>query len=167
MKMDEKRYQLFLEVLDSLDLACQLMEEYDSFPHRYGSEVLYQAESHTIQLIGRNPGITVTDLSQIMKKTPSACSQMIRKLINKNWVTQNKNSQNNRENHLFLTEHGWIIFENHEKFDLECYRRNCENLSGFTNEQLKTYLAIQEHINASFREDIARSRQDFSEIPQK
>ena len=54
MKMDEKRYRLFLELLDSLDLACQLMEEYDSFPHRYGGEVLYQAESHTIQLIGRN-----------------------------------------------------------------------------------------------------------------
>ena len=167
MEIEPNRYRLFLELLNSLDTAFQLMEEYDSFPHRYGGEILYQAESHTIQLIGRNPGVTVTALSQMMKKTPSACSQIIRKLIDKNWVTQNKNSQNNRENHLSLTEHGWIIFENHEKFDQDCYRRNCESLSSFTDEQLKTYLAIQEHINLSFREDIARSRRDFSEIPQK
>ena len=61
--VEEGRYALFLQLLDALDEGCRLMEVYDAMPHRYGGETLYQAESHTIALIGRSPGITVTDLA--------------------------------------------------------------------------------------------------------
>ena len=85
----------------------------------------------------------------------------------RNALTQAKNARNNREQNLGLTEHGWVIFENHERFDRECYQRSCRNLAGFSDEELRTYLAVQEHLNASFRQDVERSRRDFSEIPEK
>ena len=81
--VEEGRYALFLQLLDALDEGCRLMEVYDAMPHRYGGETLYQAESHTIALIGRSPGITVTDLAAKLQKTPSACSQMVRRLREK------------------------------------------------------------------------------------
>ncbi len=165
--MNAARYALFCKLLETLDVGCQLMEEYDALPHQYGEDTLYQAESHTIQLVGKNPGITVTDLATVMKKTPSACSQIIRKLRIKGWIKKNRNSRNNREYNLHLTEHGWIIFENHERFDQECYERNCANLVGFTDEELKIYIAIQEQINTSFCQDVKQSKASFSEIPQK
>lgn len=165
--IEEGRYALFLQLLDALDEGCRLMEVYDAMPHRYGGETLYQAESHTIALIGRSPGITVTDLAARLQKTPSACSQMVRRLREKGWVTQAKNARNNREQNLGLTEHGWVIFENHERFDRECHQRSCRNLAAFSDEELRTYLAVQEHLNASFRQDVERSRRDFSEIPEK
>ena len=165
--MEKTRYALFCEMLDALDEACQLMREYDSFPHRYGQDVLYQAESHVIQMVGKNPGITVTALASRMNKTPSACSQLVRKLREKGWISQTKNAQNNREFYLNLTEHGWIIYQNHEEFDQVCYQRNFQNLEGFTQEELQTYLNIQRRINQSFVQDIECSRADFSEIPKK
>ena len=165
--LDEGRYALFLQLLDALDEGCRLMEVYDALPHRYGGETLYQAESHTIQLIGRRPGITVSALAAQLQKTPSACSQMVRRLREKGWVTQAKNARNNREQNLGLTAHGWVIFENHERFDRECYQRSCRRLADFTDAQLQTYLAVQARLNESFRQDVERSRRDFSEIPEK
>ena len=84
-------------MMTELKLTNQLMNEYDSLPHDYGNAVLYQSEAHLIQCIGQNDGITVTEASKLLKKTKSACSQMVKKLVGKNWVKQTRNQKNNRE----------------------------------------------------------------------
>lgn len=70
-------------MMTELKLTNQLMNEYDSLPHDYGNAVLYQSEAHLIQCIGQNDGITVTEASKLLKKTKSACSQMVKKLVGK------------------------------------------------------------------------------------
>lgn len=159
-----KRYQIFNDLLNALDVGCQLIKEYDAMPHQYGTETLYQVESHVIQMIGKNPSITITMLANAMNKTPSACSQMVKKLKQKNWVKQVRNKNNNCEYNLELTQHGWIVFENHEKLDQACADRNFRNLKNFTDEQLQTYIDIQEHINNSFRKDVEDSRNQLSQM---
>ena len=79
----DTRSQLFNQLLDSLNESFSLMEEYDAVPHDYGAAVLYQAESQIIHLVGHQPGITASELATILRKTPSACSQLIRKLRKK------------------------------------------------------------------------------------
>ena len=81
-----------------------------------GAHILYQSEAHIIDLIGEHPEITVTELAAILKKTPSACSQIVRKLRAKGWVEQVRNAENNRIYNLYLTESGKQVYQAHTAF---------------------------------------------------
>lgn len=164
---DKERYQLYCDLINMLDEGCSLIMEYDSFPHDYGDAVLYQAESRIIHLVGETPGITATELAGILKKTPSACSQLIRKLRQKGWMEQIRNENNNREYRLNLTEEGWNIYKGHYKFEQRCYLRSFHNLDGFSDEDLNVYMAIQKKLNESFAIDVEESRHDFCKMQQK
>ena len=94
--MEDQREALLRQIWAAQDEAYDLMYEYDSLPHQYGANTLYQSEAQIIDHIGEQPGITVTELAAILKKTPSACSQLVRKLRAKGWVTQVRNEANNR-----------------------------------------------------------------------
>lgn len=152
-----ERYQLYCEMIKQLDEGARLIMEYDSVPHDYGSATLYQAESQIIRLVGLNPGITAAEIATIFKKTPSACSQLIRKLRKKNWIGQVRNKDNNREYRLFLTDEGKKIFDDHSCFEEHCYRRTYNNLSSFSDEDLETYIVIQQKINETFALDVEES----------
>ena len=99
----DARYTIYHEMIDELDESYRLMHEYDSMIHDYGTAVLYQAESKIIHLVGERPGITAVELSAILRKTPSACSQILRKLRQKGWIEQTRNADNNREYNLTLS----------------------------------------------------------------
>ena len=86
--MEDQREALLRQIWAAQDEAYDLMYEYDSLPHQYGENTLYQSEAQIIDLIGEHPEITVTELAAVLKKTPSACSQIVRKLRAKGWVEQ-------------------------------------------------------------------------------
>ena len=138
--MEDKKFELFYDVMKEMDKAYDLMVEYDSLPHNYGNYVLYQVESHMIDCIGRNAGITITELADDFGKTRSACSQMVKK--------------------------GMSIFRNHAQFEYQCYKRGFEGLKSFTYEELEIYLAIQRKINESFQRDVEESY-DYFETDEK
>ena len=94
--MADKRQDLLDRIWTSQDTAYDLMLEYDSLPHRYGEHTLYQAEAQLIALIALHPDITITDIANILRKTPSACSQIVRKLRAKGWVVQIQRIQQSR-----------------------------------------------------------------------
>ena len=104
--MENRRKELLQKLWSAQDEAYELMAEYDSLPHTYGSVVLYQAEALVVNLIGEHSDITITELGSILKKTASACSQIVRKLKSKGLVEQVRNESNNRQLNLRLTEAG-------------------------------------------------------------
>lgn len=108
-------------MLDSFDEGCRLVQEYDSVPHDYGAAILYQAESQIIHLVGHQPGITASEIAAAFHKTPSACSQLIRKLRKKGWLLQKRNHDNNREYQLYLTDEGKEIYEDHDLFEKDVW----------------------------------------------
>ncbi|EFK05222.1 transcriptional regulator, MarR family [delta proteobacterium NaphS2] len=58
-------------------------------PQDYGiGEVLHPSEIHTIEMIGKNPGINVTGLAGRLGVTKGAVSQLIKKLENKGLVSK-------------------------------------------------------------------------------
>ena len=115
--MSKKREELLEQIWAAQDTAYDLMSEYDSLPHSYGENVLYQAEAHLIDRIALHPGVTVTDLANMVRKTPSACSQLVRKLRDKGWVEQVRNAANNRQVMLRLTPAGEHVYRDHAAFD--------------------------------------------------
>ena len=150
----EKRYELFCELLKTLDEGVDAIEEYDSLLHDYRGTVLYQAESQIIKAVGDQPGITASELSRVFDKTNSACSQLIRKLKKKEWIRQERNEKNNREYNLYLTEEGKVIYKKHEEFE-NAYHM----LDGISEEEMRTYIGIQKQLNRAFKLDVEESRQ--------
>lgn len=160
--MNEKRAELLDQIWTAQDTAYDLMCEYDSLPHRYGENILYQAEAHLIDLIALHPDITITDISNILRKTPSACSQIVRKLRAKGWVEQIRNEENNRVINLRLTEEGMKVFQDHDAFDQDCQEKTFKRLDTFTDEELAVALTVQQHINEAYQDDVRRSREYFN-----
>lgn len=154
--------QLFQQIWESQDAAYELMSEYDSLPHCYGSEVLYQAEAYIVNLVGRHPGITVTQLAEILNRTTSACSQIVRKLKAKGFVEQIRNPSNNRLYNLELTEAGAQVFQAHAAFNRECQQKTFELLKDFTDEELLIHLRVQNKLNQAYQDDVRRSREQFA-----
>lgn len=160
--MDKKRDELLEQIWTAQDTAYDLMCEYDSLPHRYGENFLYQAEAHLIDLIALHPDITITDISNILRKTPSACSQIVRKLRAKGWVEQIRNEENNRIINLRLTEEGMKVFQDHDDFDQQCQAMTFHRLDDFTDGELAVALAVQQRINEAYQDDVRRSREYFN-----
>lgn len=159
--MNKNRQNLLHLIWEAQDTAYDLMCEYDQLPHPYGDHVLYQAEAHVISLIATQPNITITDISNILRKTPSACSQIVRKLRAKGWVEQQRNEENNRVYNLRLTDEGMEVFRAHSAFDAEGQKRTFRRLEEFTDEELEHHLAVQEELIAAYQEDVRISREYF------
>lgn len=160
--MSKKRDELLEQMWAAQDTAYDLMSEYDSQPHSYGENILYQAEAHLIDLIALNPDVTVTDLAGMVRKTPSACSQIVRKLRAKGWVEQVRNAANNRQMMLRLTPAGEHVYRDHAAFDRQCQALTFQRLEGFTEAELAAYLAIQQQINEAYADDVRRSHEYFT-----
>ena len=146
-------------MINELDEGSRFIQEYDSIPHDYGAAVLYQAESQIIHLVGRIPGITAREIAEAFKKTLSACSQLIRKLKKKEWIRQERNEKNNREYNLYLTDEGKVIYKKHEDFENACYERTYHMLDEISEEEMRTYIRIQNQLNRAFKLDVEESRQ--------
>ncbi len=155
---EERRKDLLNDVWAEQDTAYDLMAEYDSLPHHYGDNIMYQAEGQIIDLIAANPGITITDLAQRLRKTTSACSQLVRRLREKDWIEQTRNVRNNRQFNLKLTPAGEAVYKDHMAFCDDCQKRAFALLSHFTEEELAHHIAVQRALNEAYRGDIQRSR---------
>ena len=153
------REEVLQKIWEAQDEAYDLMGEYDSLPHRYGENTLYQAEGRIIDLIAAHPGITATDLAEALRKTVSACSQIIRKLRAKGGVEQTRNEANNRLYNLSLTAEGEQVYQAHARFEQECQERTFRLLEGFSEEELAVHLAVQKRLNAAYQEDVRQSRE--------
>ncbi len=160
--MDTTRETLLQDIWKSQDDAYDLMVEYDSLPHSYGENTLYQAEAHLIDLIGRHPDITISDLAVILGRTPSSCSQLVHKLRSKNWVEQVKNSANNRQYMLRLTPDGQQVYQDHAAFDRQCQERTFRRLDQFTDQELALFLQVQHCLNEAYADDLRQSHAYFN-----
>lgn len=160
-KTEECRKNLLDEVWAEQDTAYDLMAEYDSLPHHYGDNIMYQAEGQIIDLIAANPDITITDLAQRLRKTTSACSQLVRRLREKGWIEQTRNARNNRQFNLKLTPAGESVYNDHTAFCNDCREKAFALLSRFTEEELRHHIAVQQALNEAYQGDIRRSRAKF------
>ena len=156
--MENRRKELLQKLWSAQDEAYELMAEYDSLPHTYGSVVLYQAEALVVNLIGEHSDITITELGSILKKTASACSQIVRKLKSKGLVEQVRNESNNRQLNLRLTDAGKQIYLDRLSLNLECQNILFQMLQEFSDEEITHHIAVQERINQAYRGDIDRSK---------
>ena len=155
------REEILRQLWAEQDKAFDLMTEYDSLPHHYGSNVLYQAEAYVIHEIGKNPYTTATEIAQVLNKTKSACSQIMKKLIQKGLVEQIRNEENRRIFNLVLTKDGEKLYQDHIEFNESCKKNTFEMLSKFSDEELMIHIKVQEEINRAYQGDVNRSKEKY------
>ena len=90
-------------------------------PKDYGTgDLLYFTEIHTISMVGKNKEVNMTRLADIMGVTRGAISQIIRKLVTKNFIIKS-NTTNRKEINLRLSEKGQIVLKGLESFHHEIF----------------------------------------------
>jgi DNA-binding MarR family transcriptional regulator len=110
----------FEKIMQKFDQVVTIMESMHTPSLSFGTGVaMYRREIHTVQAIGRNPGINVTTLAERMGVTKGAISQTVKKLIKKGLVRKTHTPGNAKEVILELTNLGWTGFHNHEKFHMD------------------------------------------------
>lgn len=103
-----------------MERIIHLYVQAEKKPRYYGTEhLLTRPEIHTINAIGDNPDINVTDLSKLQGVTKGASSQMIYKLVKKGFVTKNTSPNSDSEVVLGLTQQGKIAYEAHKAYHIE------------------------------------------------
>lgn len=153
-----KREDLILETLDAVEGLSLIMHEYDSMQHVYAGYRLYQTEAHMIEQIGDNPGVNVSQLARVFSKTVSACSQIIKKLLQKKLITKCFMPENARIHKLYHTREGRRVYEDHNWLEKHCFERDLEKFHDISVEEIETFLKISGILHKCFQRDLTEQK---------
>jgi DNA-binding MarR family transcriptional regulator len=105
------------EMLESFFRLSRKFLEAMKQPNKFGTDrLLYSSEIHTLEMIGKHPGITVTELADRQGISKSALPKLIHKLIQKDLVYRYQETGNKKNILLELTDNGRIAVQHHCKF---------------------------------------------------
>ena len=136
-------------ILRKLDRIVTVMESMHMPSNSFGTGIsMYRSEIHTIQAIGKNPGINVTALAEYLGVTKSAVSQTIAKLYRKGLVRKTSTPGNAKEVILELTDLGLIGFRNHEQFHMQALAIAREYFGDRFEEKFESIEAVMTDLNA-------------------
>lgn len=129
-----------------------------------GDISLFGMEVYALRYIDSHPGTAVTDMARDLSKTTSACSQTIKKLLQKGAVIQERNPDNRRIYNLFLTEKGQKACDELQEWDDYGLHLISDALKEFTGEDMEKYKQIQRAVNTAcythirYMRDIVKDR---------
>lgn len=128
----EDRKALFDDILMRFMRVAKKFIQFENSLTDYGiDEPITQAAIHTLEAVGKNEGINVTELAKRLGITKGAVSQMIGRLIRKGLVSKNRLADNEKEVMLNLTEKGWQVFNCHQDIHKEVFKEFMSNLGDF------------------------------------
>lgn len=130
---------------------CQL----DKQPMNLGQGIkLYHAELHTISDIGNKPEINITELAAHQNVTKGAVSQIVNKLVKKQYVAKFK-GDNEKEIKLRLTDKGMNIFNIKQEYQNQVFKQYEEIFDNTTERDhnliKKILRTIIENIDCKFK----------------
>lgn len=136
--------EAFMRMVNQLNASNKMISD-------YGTGIdLYPSEIHTIEAIGMNEGINVTELSNLLGVTKGAVSQIIRKLEKKDLIKRFKSDDNNQQVLLRLTRKGRTAFKGHAQLHLKQYTALKNKIDTMTQERrdflLDTFNTIEKSI---------------------
>jgi len=141
-------HRKFEYILDLLDQVVTKLGSIHAPRHDFRTGIpLYRSEIHTVQAVGHQPGINITQLAEHLGVTKGAVSQMINKLVKKGLVYKTRIGTDSREIVLNLTELGLIGFHAHEQFHLEMYKIIREYFGDEFDSKVDLFIAVMTDLN--------------------
>ena len=131
------------ELLRKLDRVVARLATIQQTPRSYGTDVqIHSTEIHTVQAIGENEAMSLTQLAKHMGVTKGALSQTVAKLTRKGLVTKGLAPGNAREIRVALTDSGWTAHRHHEAFDRRILSAIEAHCGSATPRKVKRYLEV-------------------------
>lgn len=148
LTMEDKRALIKSTIRDLLRISA-MYGQIEAMPIRIDSKTeVSTREAHTIQAVGENQDMNVTQLAEHFGITKSGASQMVKKLVNKDFILKRQSAHSNKEFELSLTPMGWQVFKAHERIHGEDLNKLINGLTSFSISQIATLSVLLE----SFRE---------------
>lgn len=136
-------YLLLTEITDICVRIVSKITLFGKIPHEYGTgHMLYNADVHVLEAVGRNPGIKVTDLAQFMGVTKGFASKMAKRLEGKQLLMKRKDPGNKKEILLELTDPGKIAWEGYQQFHAEMNNYMLGEIDRITEEELNDFMRV-------------------------
>jgi DNA-binding MarR family transcriptional regulator len=117
MKKNKQKKQIEFEKMnDTLMQIAKVYMQWHNKDQNFGvAPSLCRAEIHTIQAIGNNEGINITELAGFLSVKKPTVSERLNKLNRLKLIRKEKSTANGKVIQLYLTETGWTAYESHEK----------------------------------------------------
>ena len=113
-------YKLFSEKSELLYRFADKLDRYSDVPRDYGSGIsITMAEVHLLTSIAEHPGTTVTELAEEKVKTPSAVSQLIKKLEGKGFIYRKPHPEHGKKVCFYVTPEGERLSNLHKTYDVQ------------------------------------------------
>lgn len=113
-------------------------------------------EAHTIQAIGENQKMSVTQVADHFGITKSGASQMVKKLTQKGFLLKRQAAHSNKEFELSLTPLGWKAFQAHERLHGKDFNQLIDGLASFSISQIATLSVLMESLGTIMEKRIAK-----------
>jgi DNA-binding MarR family transcriptional regulator len=127
------------EIIDLMHKLSSKIQNREKRPNDFGTgDILYRFEIHVINAIYKNPQTTVSELSKILCVTKGAISQIISKLIRKDFITRVKDPVSNKKIYLTVTQKGTFIAERHIMF----HKKMIAEMAGMLGDNKKETIAL-------------------------
>ena len=95
------------EIVELIELLFFAYRDFISDPDTILEELGFgRAHHRVVHFVGRNPGLTVAQLLDILRITKQSLGRVLRELIEKGYVYQREGEQDRRQRLLFLTKEG-------------------------------------------------------------
>ncbi len=118
----------------------------------YGTgDRLSPVEAHTIQAVGDNQGLNLTDLARAMNVTKATMSERVKKLARQGLLRKSKALDNRKEILITLAEQGRIVHKGHVEMHRKMFKLFALHYGDRTEEQLDLF-------NRAFSDYLALAR---------
>ena len=124
-------------------------------PVEEGLEVTTR-EAHTVEAVGENEPMSVTQVASYFGITKSAASQMVARLTKKGFLIKKQSVHSNKEFELSLTQLGWRVFHAHERFHGRDKADLVERLNAFSLSQIATLSVLLESLESVMDQRLSR-----------
>jgi len=110
--MKELLYLKDEQIKDFIQLLFYAYRETSADPKKILAQKFFGlAHLRSLNLIERNPGISLSELMFKLKVTKQSLNRVLRDLINSKMIKQVKNDDDTRKKNLFLDKEGKVFFE--------------------------------------------------------
>ena len=142
--MDKKEFIVFNNRFNRFILAFDQLKKNQ---HKSGvDKSITLNEVHLIVVIGKNQPLNLVKLSELLEVSRSAITQSVRRLIQKNLVVFDFDSNNGKNKYLRLSEKGIEVFKIHKEQQAYIEKSIFSVLNNYSEVELKTVVKLMDDI---------------------
>ena len=154
-KLIDQTYAEFSRYTDELYEFVIWYNDYIYQAHDYGNgDPIKMVEVHTLTMIEDNPGITVSELAKLWRRTKGTVSVNVSSLEKKGYIYRQKEGNNAKVVHLYATPKGIELSTTHKAYDnMEITQTQNELLKTCTPEDIDSFYKVVHAYLRLFTED--------------